>query len=76
MIKKLKAQICTLLDEIRAKKGIEVTIQYDAEEFQRIKRAHALDGKTDQEAATEIFTEILRDRREKPRTKAQVNYDH
>lgn len=76
MIKKLKAQFCTLLDEFRAKKEIQVTIQYDAEEFQRIKRSHALDGKTDQDALNEIFTELLRDRREKPRPKAQPVYEH
>lgn len=76
MIKKLKAQICTLLDEFRARNGIEVTIQYDKEEFQRIKRAHALDEKTDQEAADEIFADLLRDRREKPRPKARPVYNH
>jgi hypothetical protein len=76
MMRKLKGLICTVLDYFRAKTQIVVTIKCTQAELVRVKRAWALDGKTDQDALDEIFADLLRDRREKPRPKVQPVYDH
>lgn len=69
MLQKIKGLIRTTFDDLRDKFAGLVTIVYEQEEMDRIKKAHGIEHMTDQEAAQLIFDDLLRDRRSSPRSK-------
>ncbi len=69
MLKKIKSEIRTFFDDIRALLTGTIVIAYDQAEMDRVKKAHGLEHMTDQAAASLIFADMLQDRRAEPRNK-------
>lgn len=69
MLKNIKAQIRTIYDDLRDKCAGLVTIVYEQEEMDRMKKAHGIEHMTDAQAAQFVFDDLLRDRRSSPRNK-------